>query len=445
MRSIWMKLSLAVALLGVVPLASAAGFDCAKAKSTVEQKICADPELSQLDSQMAQAFERARAKAASQLEALLRDQRNWLSERNEAVFGPGGASLYQERIAFLQHVFDTSPKDAPLPAAIAKYLTSQSPGAPSWESDGAVFKTATEQSYDPTRSLPFDTGPLTKLVGPAGQFLNPELDRLDAFRLGALSSQIMFGNCEGMVFYIFSWRDRVVQPAPVPAVFDRGCVSLDDSYWSLVEFEGHAYALSSHDDSAAANDIEVQQWDGSNWADPNRVHVRYDYHTSLEYVHCAWADCTGLSNLASKTLERYVRDRDPDALSGHIPADAQAQFEAQRKLAEQDTDVQYFSWGETVDSQEGPESYYADHKDGHENGFSGFMKGVFFPIRWHGEWLLGCIGHASFVTSVSDDWLLGIWRRDGDEFVPILGIVAPTQRTRFLLAAWLPDARPNSN
>lgn len=66
MRSIWMKLSLALALLGVVPLASAAGFDCAKAKGSVEQKICSDPELSQLDSRMTQVYEQVSAKAGSQ-------------------------------------------------------------------------------------------------------------------------------------------------------------------------------------------------------------------------------------------------------------------------------------------------------------------------------------------------------------------------------------------
>ncbi|MBD8897551.1 lysozyme inhibitor LprI family protein [Rhodanobacter sp. DHG33] len=445
MRSIGMKVSLALALLGAAPLAWAAGFDCAKAGSAAERQICGNAEWSGLDGQMTQAFAQARTKAGTQADALLRDQRNWLGERNDAVLQAAqlkttryATDLYRERIAFLEHVFDAPPTDAPLLAAIVKHLAGQ-PSAPSQAEalggDGSVFKLAKEQPYDPSKPLPFDTAPLAKLGDDAGiempsaLTVGPKLLRLDELHLGALYSVAGTADCVTMA--LFSWQGRAVQPVPVPETLSQNCWTTQG--W-LVEFQNRAYALQSDDSSIAASDIETQQWDGSRWGAPARALVRYDYRTSPQYVQCAQADCAGLSALAGKVLDRYVRSRDADALAGHVPADAQAQFETLRQRAGKEDGLKELPWADA------PKSY--THPGDGYTGYRGFDDGsVFFPIRWQGEWLLGRIGHAALGWRSSDDWLLGLWRWDGHAFVPVFGMVAPTRREGFLLAARLP-AKP---
>ncbi|WP_266156325.1 lysozyme inhibitor LprI family protein [Dyella silvatica] len=71
----------AAVLLALPLFAHAAGFDCHKAQSTVEKTVCADPALSQLDSQLASAFHQAMAATPGDA-ALLRVQRNWLKQRD---------------------------------------------------------------------------------------------------------------------------------------------------------------------------------------------------------------------------------------------------------------------------------------------------------------------------------------------------------------------------
>ena len=59
-RRRWAFVSLlAGSILAPAPRAPAASFDCAKAATTTEQLICGDPQLSQLDGQLAQAYRRA--------------------------------------------------------------------------------------------------------------------------------------------------------------------------------------------------------------------------------------------------------------------------------------------------------------------------------------------------------------------------------------------------
>lgn len=439
MRSIWMKLSLALALLGAVPLASAAGFDCAKANDAIEQKICSDPRLSALDSQMTQVFEQTRAKAGLRADALARDQRNWLHERNEEMaLGGNGALIYQDRITYLQHVFDARPTNTPLLAAIVKHLASQSAAALLQRygdmnlvlgGDGSVFKVATEQMFDPAKPQPFDVGPLAKvagqMAGDAGMDIDDiRLSRLDDLHFGALYLWVGTARCMSVAF--FSWHDRTIKFIDAPEMFNQDCGM---SGGPLIEFKGHVYALQLDDLSVASTDIVVQRWDGDGWDSYNRVHVRYDYTTSPQYMHCALADCAELTAQVSKVFVRYLQKFDADALVGHIPADVQMQFEAERKLAVKDFGVGELPWGNT------PKRYYYGM-----DGFDGTS--VFFPIHWQGEWLLGRIGHASMGWRTGDDWLLGVWRWDGHTFTPVLGMVAEARRTSFLLATW---ANPYAN
>jgi uncharacterized protein len=107
---------LAAALLaGAAPLASAASFDCAKARAPMEKLICSDAPLSALDEQLNTAFKEAitRSKARPQL---VQWQREWLKsyEVTQCKDARCLAKEFTSRIALLQGV-------APATAASAEW------------------------------------------------------------------------------------------------------------------------------------------------------------------------------------------------------------------------------------------------------------------------------------------------------------------------------------
>jgi uncharacterized protein len=105
----------AAALLAFGTLASAASFDCAKAKSPMEKLICSDAQLSTLDEQLNTAFKDAvtRSKARPQL---VQWQREWLKsyEVTQCKDARCLAKEFTARIALLQSV-------APATAASAEW------------------------------------------------------------------------------------------------------------------------------------------------------------------------------------------------------------------------------------------------------------------------------------------------------------------------------------
>lgn len=72
---------LALASLLLAPLARAASFDCAKAASTTEKTVCADPTLSTQDSVLATAWKQALSRVGDPA-ALRASQRDWLKQRD---------------------------------------------------------------------------------------------------------------------------------------------------------------------------------------------------------------------------------------------------------------------------------------------------------------------------------------------------------------------------
>ncbi|CAJ0800210.1 lysozyme inhibitor LprI family protein [Ralstonia holmesii] len=68
--------------IAFLPMAAhAASFDCAAARSPMEQAICNDAQLSALDSQLADAYRAALNKRGADTDALKAEQREWLKQR----------------------------------------------------------------------------------------------------------------------------------------------------------------------------------------------------------------------------------------------------------------------------------------------------------------------------------------------------------------------------
>jgi uncharacterized protein len=95
--------SIVVALLALPTAASAASFDCGKARSFTEKAICADEELSRLDEGLARLYASSIAATSGKEKIRLqRDQREWLKAREACTNALCIKTSYLERIAELQ-------------------------------------------------------------------------------------------------------------------------------------------------------------------------------------------------------------------------------------------------------------------------------------------------------------------------------------------------------
>ncbi|WP_206996307.1 lysozyme inhibitor LprI family protein [Trinickia mobilis] len=88
-------------LLMLPMLAAAAGFDCSKAKSPAEQRICADPLLTKMDRDLSDAYQQVLKPPAA--DAWKADQRAWLADRNRCGNDDGCLRRqYAERLTVLR-------------------------------------------------------------------------------------------------------------------------------------------------------------------------------------------------------------------------------------------------------------------------------------------------------------------------------------------------------
>lgn len=99
----------ALALLAVAGLAQAAGFDCRRARTTVEKTICADAGLSRLDSEMNALYRQIRAETRGvdgetgrPVDPLAAENARWLEGRNQCRDAACIRSAYEQRIAQLR-------------------------------------------------------------------------------------------------------------------------------------------------------------------------------------------------------------------------------------------------------------------------------------------------------------------------------------------------------
>jgi len=98
--------TLLIILLFLIDIQSyAASFDCSQAQTWIEQNICDDSELSQLDEDLAEAYKNAlvRFKDANQLKS---QQRDWIKQRNTCRDLDCVKQAYQFRLNFLKYGSD---------------------------------------------------------------------------------------------------------------------------------------------------------------------------------------------------------------------------------------------------------------------------------------------------------------------------------------------------
>jgi uncharacterized protein len=436
MRRLWGKCGLqAMALLLVSSGSYAASFDCQHAVSVVEKSICQDDDLSTLDSQMADAYARAHGRAGVHADALLRDQRVWLSQRNAAVVESQGmaSDVYQKRIAFLDKLFQDKAPPSPLLAAIDAHVAAH-PQAfegrgyviSGWNvigGDGSVFAMAKETPINEAKSLPFRLDDAQKLIGSDESVDDySTLTLLDADRLGGLYAEE--GTMHAVYWKLFRWNGQAVQGVDVPFTLSR-------TEWTnvggLVDYKGIAYALSDDDGPLDRTELVAQPFVNGQWGEDVELELHYDVHLQPSSSYCTEADCAALKTFADKFVRQFDQGHDVSPLQTALSVDDSQHYEALLQHAKADRD-------EILDSLPafGGKTKYAD-----DVAYKSFgSQSYYFPVRWRGQLLLGRIGNASLGWRESEDLLLAIWRWNGQAFVPVLGMVTTKVRGDFLLGEW---------
>lgn len=94
------KSYLLISLLIASPSLLAASFDCSKAGTTVEKMICADEQVSKLDSDLSSAYKGALEKTESK-DRLKQEQLKWLKERNQCATADCLVGVYKARVGIL--------------------------------------------------------------------------------------------------------------------------------------------------------------------------------------------------------------------------------------------------------------------------------------------------------------------------------------------------------
>lgn len=442
----WIRRFVAGMLLCSPLMASAAGFDCKQAANSAEHTICDDPALSSLDDQMMAAYTRALHRAGSNQDRLMRDQRNWLAERNEMASlyfdhesvrqenTKGIERFYQQRIDFLNHLFVTADQTSPLLKAVAlKLSTSAAPGdydyKIGWKAlggDGSVFDMPAEHAYtvgEVGKHIPVDNqAGLSDVIGSLPSASNDDrvtLALLPSAKFGGLYQ--VGGTLECVSWSLFTWQRQAIAPIKTPEILDQNCWTATGVF---AGFQGQLYAIS---DSVklTSSDISVQLLTGSDWGAQSRLLVRYDYTLSKPIAYCdsSSKDCDVLTALADAYARRYSRSRVVEILNSPLSAEEQKSFDAMLKAApDERTQVELPTFGATV------------------VGYTNFADGsVWFPTRMHGELMLGRIGHGGLGWRSNDNWYVGFWHWDGKSLSPVIGVIIPVQRADFLLSA---DVRP---
>lgn len=439
MHQFWKRCGQVVAFLLVSPCLFAASFDCQRVTNVVERNICQDETLSRLDSQMADSYEHARRRSGTHAGALLRDQRNWLSQRNAtAVDGAGPAILvYKGRIEFLDKLFQGKATTSPLLAAIEAHVAGNPKASvgrgyviSGWSvigGDGSVFTMAKEMPVQGAKTLPFRLDDVRNLIADDSPEEYRTLALLEPYQLGGVYSE--GGTMHSVTWKLFRWVGHAVQSVDLPR-------ALSDTEWTnlgaLVDYKGAAYALSYFDGPLDRSDLTAQHFKDGGWTEDSELELHYDVHLRPSHSYCTEANCAELQAFAEKFVRQFDQSRDVSPLREALSADDSRRFDFLLRHAEGTEGVPRDEAVTSLPAFDG-KTRYAD-----DIGYTDFgSMSYYFPVRWQGQLLLGRIGNGAVGWRENEDLLLGIWRWDGQKFVPVLGMATIKERGDFLLSAWI--------
>lgn len=421
MRHGGMLALLALIVLVESSVAEAASFDCQRAITAVEKRICENWQLSDLDGRMAEAYAQARARAGKDSDALRRDQSLWLAFRNALLLKGPGTSVYEERIALLDRAFRKNANPSPLLEAMAAHLrqnAGQTQSSLSWSEYGRgdVFDMADMVDLEKAKGAPFDLHAVDILT--AEDATSTRFIRW--FTHDHVAAVVSYhGTMNNELWGFFRWGNGGVRNLELPSLLDDTVTLGGD----VVDYRGTVTALKRVDESKASSHITSQALVGEQWEGAHGMTFRFDATLLPPEVYCNEPGCAELVVSARNTMIRYDRERDSAALSEGLADGGKALF------------------GQLVERAKAPQSRtdevpnFDGKSDIPSSHYSVFNEpAVYFPVMWKGQMLIGRIGKATFTDYESEDLILAIWRPSENGLTPVLGMSGEKRRGRFLFS-----------
>jgi|GEM_PF-1349510 len=415
---------------------SAASFACAKAEDEAERAVCANAEISRLDEDLAHAYTRARAARADKADALVREQQNWIADRDDAVreyvsdddsklrLNGALADLYRERIEFLGALAGNAVDTSAVVRAMQQAL--QKPATPGPLHDAGFLGELADRGV--RIALPKELkigaeGYLAALPAPPTAELRDALKqakdessmwRWDALLLREANLGSFFTN-EGTLHCVghtlFAVADGATRLIRTPAVLEGNCWTTDGA---LAVVDGTPLAMRTRPATVHGLDVLVQTWqDGKNWSKRSRLALRYDTSLDARIGYCRSDDCRAEIAAALGYAKRFARRPLPVSLQADLTGADAALFARMAAFAKDHPDAVAVM----------PRENQKLKGYGGYGGMDGFAaEARFFPARLHGELLLGRIGHAHVGWRENDDWLVAFWRLRGDNLEAVAGV-----------------------
>ncbi len=326
----------AIAFAAPAPIAAAPSFDCAKAASAAEKRICASGALGDLDLALSEAFKAAQARDPGRSDAILADQQAWVRQRDRDCPDAGELCLahsYRARLA--KFATEAAGAQAVCRSLANRYSQRFGDLAPADNAkadppDDALQRLAKSPQSGVTLASEIEKGP-TDLKGLAAYAraarppftLSPALvkalaDMSDAsFTLMRLPGSVIYaadatqGTAHCHITSVFALRGGVAGPAADPPVWSEdGCLASRD--FGAIDGVGAAFEDGSNYGPELTDVISVSPWRDERFAPFCSLIIHYKPNFGYAPLNpgdeCKGADCPALAAAARRLAEAAQTD-----------------------------------------------------------------------------------------------------------------------------------------
>lgn len=390
------------------------GGEAASAEVTVEEAICADPVLGELDRSLSDAFRAALADDPQGRADLLASQRAWAAARAATCgIDAAGHSMrrdlhaclgdtYRRRLAVLRA---RDPHDAAMCRVVAEHVRRTN-------GDLASYSLGEGLRSDPTSPVKIDEGEIVKKAFlaalPDGYEQDDENSLARLYHFGTVRQMFAVvsvqgtAHCEYIALYKILRGGAFAVLDPPDALTDHsgtcGSSTFFGSYASGATAETPVPLYIATEDAITGSTLEFTARRDDAWHAACAVATSFETKLTLDGRFCAeGVDCDALGKLASEYARR--RDEagrdDPERLGGA----------PRRRAFEEKEQAELPTFGRETGSV-----------------FSLFAFGApVYEVAGPTGPLFLRISHGSFGWRTDENWLVGVYRLAGKELAPLAG------------------------
>lgn len=435
--------------------AAAAPPACAGPQRPVERLICAHPALRRLDAAVEVASRAVTGASVGARKTAVRDQAMWRSDRDDVLWGLLSQPKYFDHHDVLRRAWALErarldyllglhrlgvPLSPPLDGLAEALRAGSHPVRKdvlaTWaDRDGSVHRAsdapgAADTAEDRFRSMHLKPTPaLLRAVKRTHEHLAP-LDAmwLRGVRLGATETIEGTAECQYLAWFATDTSGGA-RSIPSPGLDASTCHGYGTDM-TLLQVGHRGYVVRVSRPSVDVTDISMQWWTGVQWANPERVRVRFSHALSIDRVACGGGDCARYRGAMLQIARRYDRSPQPGMLPGLRRSQGNPATGRQLHALRRDLDKAGAASLDHVPFLSG----YPLHVFGAE--------ATWFVRRMGGQLLLGRIGHGHLGWRRDSGWLVGLWADRSGAFVPVAGAVVGRGRDRVLGVAPMPVRLP---